>query len=145
MSVKVGLYNSPVGDENAVSFAETTVSAADLYDATGKQNKVKIVTLTAPQPDLAQTLYLRTTPMQGGETVKDVHPLDNVLPVRLVGRHLLGDANVDKRVDHTDMQAIISHISGKPTDQFNKKTADVNGDGKITIADIIGIVNIMKR
>ncbi len=145
MSVKVGLYNSPVGDENAVSFAETTVSAADLYDATGKQNKVKIVTLTAPQPDLAQTLYLRTTPMQGGETLKDVRPLDNVLPVRLVGRYLLGDANVDKRVDHTDMQAIISHISGKPTDQFNKKTADVNGDGKITIADIIGIVNIMKR
>ena len=53
--------------------------------------------------------------------------------------------NVDKRVDHTDMQAIISHISGKPSGQFSTKTADVNGDGKITIADIIGVISIIKR
>ena len=85
MTVKVGLYNSPVVDENATSYAEATVKASDLYDADAKQNKVKIVTLTLNRPEFNQVLYLHTTPMQGSERVKDVRPANNVLPVSIVG------------------------------------------------------------
>ena len=85
MTVKVGLYNSPVVDENATSYAEATVKASDLYDADAKQNKVKIVTLTLNRPEFNQVLYLHTTPMQGSERVKDVRPANNVLPVSVVG------------------------------------------------------------
>jgi len=85
MTVKVGLYNSPVVDENATSYAEATVKASDLYDADAKQNKVKIVTLTLNRPEFNQVLYLHTTPMQGSERIKDVRPANNVLPVSVVG------------------------------------------------------------
>lgn len=147
MSVKVGLYNSPVADENAVVVAETTVGAADLYDASAEQkNKVKIVTLTAPQPDLSQVLYLRTTPMQGAETLKDVRPSNNVLPVMLVGKYLKGDVNRDGRVDLEDATAVVSHILGKPqSGPFYEQSADVNADARISVADAAEIVGISLR
>ena len=94
MSVKVGLYSSPVVDENVVSYAETTVSAADLYDASAEQkNKVKIVTLTVPEQEYDQVLYLNTTPMQGSEPVKDVRPSNNVLPVKVAGKSIATSIN----------------------------------------------------
>ena len=94
MKVKVGLYNSPVVDENVVSYAETTVSAADLYDAAAEQkNKVKIVTLTVPEQEYDQVLYLSTTPMQGSEPVKDVRPSNNVLPVKVAGKSIATSIN----------------------------------------------------
>ena len=146
MSVKVGLYNSPVVDENAVSFAEVTVNAADLYDASAEQkNKVKIVTLTTQQPDLDQMLYLSTTPVQNGEMVKDVRPLNNVLPVRLVGKYLLGDANGDGKVDIADVTAVINNIKGQTPAHFQPKAANVNKDEIINIGDVTGVINIIKK
>jgi hypothetical protein len=146
MSVKVGLYNSPVVDENAVSFAEVTVNAADLYDAKAKQNKVKIVTLTATQPDVSKVLYLRTTPMQGSTVLTDVRPSNNVLPVSLVGKFKLGDTNHDTLVNMTDAQNVVNTVLGKPiTDTFHTKSADVSRDGKISISDAVGIVNMILK
>ncbi len=144
MSVKVGLYNSPVVDENAVSFAEVTVNAADLYDAKAKQNKVKIVTLTATQPDVSKVLYLRTTPMQGSTVLTDVRPVNNVLPVSLVGKFKLGDTNHDTLVNMTDAQNVVNTILGKPTTgTFYRENADVSREGDITISDAVGIVNMI--
>jgi hypothetical protein len=143
MTVKVGLYNSPVVDENAVAFTEVTLNAADLYDATAKQNKDKMVTLTIPQPDYSQTLYLCTVPMVGSEMVSDVLPTNNVLPVRLTGKFLLGDINGDGKVDVSDYIGVANHILGVPQDGFNEKAADVNGDNKIDVSDYIGVANII--
>ena len=145
MKVKVGLYNSPVVDENAVSFAEVTVKASDLYDASAEQkNKVKIVTLTVTQPDVSKVLYLRTTPMQDGVVVKDVRPSNNVLPVSLMGKFKLGDTNHDTLVNMTDAQNVVNTILGKPTTgTFYKENADVSREGDITISDAVGIVNII--
>ena len=142
LTVKVGLYDSPLATEKAAGTTEVTVTAADLYDATGKQNKVKIVSLTAEKPDFDQVLYLRTTPMQGGEVVADVHPTNNVLPVRLTGKLLKGDVNLDGKVDLADVKAVYSIIAGTATDNGH---ADVNNDGVVGIADIIAIANIMAK
>jgi len=144
MSVKVGLYNSPIVD-NAVSFAEVTVNAADLYDATAKQNKVKLVTLTVDKPDFDQTFYLCSTPVQGSETVKDVQPLNNVLPVKLVGKYLLGDANGDGKVDIADVTAIINHINDATPVNFQPKPANVNKDEIINIGDVTGVINMINK
>ena len=145
MSVKVGLYSSPLGDTDPVSLVELT--AADLYDASAEQkNKVKIVTLTAPQPDLSQVLYLRTTPMQGGEALKDVRPSNNVLPVMLAGKYLKGDVNRDGQVDMLDAMAVVNHILGKPqAGLFYEQSADVNADARISVADAAEIVGISLR
>jgi hypothetical protein len=142
MDVKVGLYNSPVIDENAVTFAETTVSSADLYDATAKQNKVKIVTLTVNKPDFDQTFYLSSSPVQGSETVQDVQPLNNVLPVRLVGKFKRGDVNRDGAVDSGDIMAIYSVMAGNG-DAGLRSRADVNGDGAVDSGDIMTVYGIM--
>ncbi len=149
MSVKVGLYNSPIATETAAATTTATVSASDLYDASSEQkNKVKIVTLTATQPDFDQVLYLRTTPMQGVEAIKDVRPVNNVLPVRLVGKHkfLRGDVNRDGSVSITDVTALVSIILGKDSTEtinYDHDAADVNTDTEITIADVTSLVNII--
>ena len=122
---------------------DVTVTAADLYDATAKQNKVKIVSLTANQPDLDQMLYLRTTPMMGSETVRDVRPSNNVLPISLVGKTLLGDVNNDGKVDVSDYIGIANHIMGNTPQGFNRTAADVDENGVIDVSDYIGVANII--
>ena len=142
VTVKVALYDSPLSTEKFEGSTDVTVTAADLYDATSKQNKVKIVSLTATQPDLDEMLYLRTTPMMGSETVRDVRPSNNVLPVRLTGKYLRGDVNLDGKVDLADVKAVYSIIAGTAADNGH---ADVNNDGVIGVADIIAIANIMAK
>ena len=149
MSVKVGLYNSPVVDKNAVSYTEVTVNSADLYDASAEQkNKVKIVTLTVQQPDFDQVLYLRTTPMNGTEELKDVRPSNNVVPVRLMGKYkfLRGDVNRDGSVTIADVTALVNIVLGKDSAepyQYDHAAADVNADGSVTIDGATALVNLV--
>ena len=144
--LKVGLYTSPLVDDNSVSIAETILNARDLYDATAKENKVKIVTLTVNQPEVSEVYYLCTTPMENGVAQKDVRPANNVLPVSLVGKWKLGDTNHDTFVNMTDAQNVVNTVLGKPvTGNFFTKSADVSRDGKISISDAVGIVNMILK
>ena len=145
MSVKVGLYDSPLATEKVAGSTEVTVSYSDLYDASAEQkNKVKIVSLTVTQPDVSKVLYLRTTPMQGSTVLTDVRPSNNVLPISLVGKWKLGDTNHDTLVNMTDAQNVVNTILGKPTTgTFYRENADVSREGDITISDAVGIVNMI--
>ena len=144
MSVKVGLYDSPLATKTAAGTTDVTVRFSDLYDATAKRNKVKIVTLTATQPDVSKVFYLRTTPMQGSTVLTDVRPSNNVLPISLVGKWKLGDTNHDTLVNMTDAQNVVNTILGKPTTgTFYRENADVSREGDITISDAVGIVNMI--
>ena len=140
MTVKVGLYKTPLVDENAVSIAEVTLTAADLYDASTKENKNKIISLTFDQPDFDQTLYLNTVPIVGSDVVKDVRPLNNLVAIDFAGQYPNGDVNLDGKVDLADVKAVYSIIAGTATDNGH---ADVNNDGVVSVADIIAIANIM--
>jgi hypothetical protein len=141
--VKVGLYPSPLATEKFAGTTEVTLTAADLYDATTKQNKVKIVTLTADKPDVDQVLYLCTTPRQGSEVLTDVRPSNNVLPVRLAGKLLLGDINGDGKVDVSDYIGVANRILGQTPAGFIEKAGDIDGNGVIDVSDYIGIANII--
>ena len=143
VSVKVGLYDSPLAAEKAKGTTEVTVSTTDLYDADNKQNKVKIVTLTAQAPDFDKVLFLRTTPMQGTEVLTDTKPSNNVVPVSLKGKYLLGDINGDGKVDVSDYIGIANHILGTTPAGFIKEAGDVDRDGKIDVSDYIGVANII--
>ena len=146
MTVKVGLYNTPIVDENSVCTASVTVNASDLYDATAEQkNKVKIVSLTVNQPDFDQRLFLRTTPMQDSKVLTDVRPANNVLPVSIVGKYMLGDVNGDRKVTVTDAVGIVRRVSGNTPSGFIEKAADVTHDNNITINDAIGVVNMILK
>ena len=139
MTCKVGLYASPLSTEPVGE--AVTVDYADLYDATNKVNKTKIVTLTAEQPSVDCTLYLRTTPMEDDEVVNDVRPSNNVLPVSLVGRNMPGDVNRDGLVNIADVTALVNIILGKDNSNYNHVAADMNKDNKINVTDVTALVN----
>ena len=144
ISCKVGLYASPLSTEPVGE--EVVVNYADLYDASTGKNKTKIVTLTAEQPLGDMTLFLRTTPMENNETVTDVRPSNNVLPVNIVGKNIRGDVNRDGNVTIADVTALVNIILGKDDVtpyRYSHKAADVNEDTSITIADVTNLVNII--
>lgn len=118
---------------------------SDLYDADNRQNKVKVISLTAAKPDFDQTFYLCTAPMEGSELLKDVRPMNNVRPVTIVGKYILGDVNGDGLVNNADISATILHISGNTPATFNVKAADVNKDDSVDIADLTGIISIISQ
>jgi hypothetical protein len=53
--------------------------------------------------------------------------------------HLKGDVNEDKKVDISDIVAVINQIAGTATYRY----ADVNEDKKVDISDIVAIINII--
>ena len=53
----------------------------------------------------------------------------------------IGDANSDGNVDEMDMIAIANHIMGETLEDFDEKAADMNGDQKIDVADIVELIN----
>ena len=104
---------------------------------------MKIISLTAEKPDIDQVLYLRATTMQGAEVATDVNPTNNILPVRLTGKTLVGDVNNDGKVDVSDYIGVANHILGNTPDGFKERAAEVNGDNVIDVSDYIGIANII--
>ena len=140
---KVGLYAAPLATE-AVS-NEVTISYEDLYDTSENRNKVKIVTLTTDAPDVTQVLYLRSTPMNGTNVLTDEQPMNNMLPVTITGKYLLGDANGDGSVNVTDIMAVANKILNIPMQTFKERPADVNSDNSVNVTDIMGIANIILK
>ena len=56
-----------------------------------------------------------------------------------------GDANGDGFVDNNDIDIISRYIMTGETDGFIFKNADTNEDGKVNVADIVEIVNIIEQ
>lgn len=52
-----------------------------------------------------------------------------------------GDVNGDGVVDTIDVEEVVQYIMNKPSDCFNIDAADVNDDGFLNVADIVGIIN----
>lgn len=58
---------------------------------------------------------------------------------------LIGDANDDGELTDADVKAIACHILGNTPTVFNKKMADVNGDNKVNVADIVELNNLIGK
>lgn len=63
----------------------------------------------------------------------------------IVSLGLSGDANGDGVVDGKDINAIADYIVKGKTEGFNFNNADVNGDQKVNVADIVEIINWIKK
>ena len=66
---------------------------------------------------------------------------DELVNYRLANGFLLGDVNLDGKVDLVDAKLITDYYLGKNPASFAKELADVNCDGKVTEADANIIVN----
>ena len=76
--------------------------------------------------------------VSGGEALN--YTLVYVNGTLTVNRGLLGDVNLDGKIDISDIVAIINTIAGDTT---YIQTADVNGDQKIDISDIVAVINFI--
>jgi hypothetical protein len=56
-----------------------------------------------------------------------------------------GDANGDGEVDENDINAIVEYLMNGKTEVFNFNNADANVDQKVNVADIVEIINKMKK
>lgn len=57
----------------------------------------------------------------------------------------LGNANDDNVVDSSDINAIVDYLMKGKTEGFNFNNADANGDQKVNVADIVKIINRIKK
>ena len=64
--------------------------------------------------------------------------------VTIIGSFVLcGDANVDGVVNAVDVVEMVNYIRGNPSDNFNTKAADINGDKEIDSIDFDRVVNMI--
>jgi Ca2+-binding EF-hand superfamily protein len=59
-----------------------------------------------------------------------------------------GDANDDGYIDEKDVNAIVEYIMGNISENpydFNEYSADLNGDGKVDVADIVELNILLKE
>lgn len=55
-----------------------------------------------------------------------------------------GDLNEDGVVDESDLLGLSKYIMGKDRDIIAQSKADINGDQKVNVADIVELINIIK-
>lgn len=71
------------------------------------------------------------------------------LPVFEIGNKtvelLLGDANSDGELNETDRDYIVRHIMGEILENFDEKAANLNGDEKIDVADIVELNKLLGK
>lgn len=58
-------------------------------------------------------------------------------------KSMLGDVNVDGKVNIADVMIIVGHVVNGTTDQLLPCVADINDDGNINVADIMAAVTII--
>ena len=58
---------------------------------------------------------------------------------------LLGDANGNGEVDKKDMIAVIKYILGETIENFDEKAADLNGDKKVNVVDLVKIIDLLGK
>ena len=59
--------------------------------------------------------------------------------------YILGDANADEIVDENDVNTVVEYLMKGKTEDLNFNNADVNGDQRVNVADIVEIINMIKK
>lgn len=65
--------------------------------------------------------------------------------IKEINSDIFGDANNDYQVNGKDVKTIQDYITQDKIDGFIFDNADVNGDGKVNVADIVKLINIIKN
>lgn len=135
------------GRENVTDDLSLNVKMADKYKLKYQigDEVVKTVELVYGSKILQTWTYL--APSKEGYTFSGWSEIPETMPahdVTITGRFfLLGDANGDGVVNVTDIVEIINFMNMKASAQFNKKAADVTGEGDVDENDINAISSLI--
>lgn len=100
--------------------------------------------VTGLQPETTYEVQVQTVSAEGSSDWSAKKSV--ILPVAL----LPGDANGDGVVDEEDVNVLIQYVLGLDQDDPTGApvipvAADMNGDGKYTIADLVGLISLVTR
>lgn len=135
------------GRENVTDDLSLNVKMADKYKLKYQigDEVVKTIELVYGSKILQTWTYL--APSKEGYTFSGWSEIPETMPahdVTITGRFfLLGDANGDGVVNVTDIVEIINFMNMKASAQFNKKAADVTGEGDVDENDINAISSLI--
>ena len=129
LTISVGNYTRKKGKDNP----EFVVN----YDGFKNDETEEVLTM---KPS-ATTTATKTSPtgeypieVSGAEAQNyEISYVNGTLTVEL----LPGDVNSDGELSETDRNYIVRHIMGDTPDDFDEKAANLNGDEKIDVADIV--------
>ena len=76
---------------------------------------------------------------KGGRNMTSLERYDYVIPKRT----LLGDVNLDGKVDVTDINIVVNIILGKDHAENYDGRANLNGDAKVDVSDVNVLVNMI--
>ena len=137
LKVKAGTYTRKQGEDNPVfTLSYEGFKNGETEDVlTQKPTATTTATKDSPVGDYTVTV-------SGAEAQNyEISYEDGTLTVTVLD----GDANGDGVVSMTDVDAVVSYIYGNPPDNFVFEAADVNEDGNITVADVVHIINIVRK
>lgn len=77
----------------------------------------------------------------GWDDLPDTMPAHDVTVNAVFGEGMVGDVNMDGRINIADVNMILNYVLGLNPDNFNAALADVDGNGRILITDVNGVLN----
>ena len=141
------LYEASVTVANKGTEAQTVVARLFVADQQVDEQEASIaageetaVSLSYTPADYSETeLAVRAEISVKDNTTYPTHKVEGVIKSIAAKETLLGDINLDDKVNGSDIQAIINLI----VDEEYLKEADINDDGKVNGSDIQAIINII--
>ena len=143
------LYASLTDTEPIAGSSLVEIPVNDLYS--NSTPLTKVIQLQVENLPKDQQAFIKVIVNDGEESVTDVKPENNYVPVPLYAEDgniitIPGDVNRDMNITIADVTALVNIILGKDDTMpymYDHKAADVNGDNKISIPDVTTLVNMI--
>ena len=122
----------------------STVTHMCDYVVNGCNKLEKLIVMATTPPAISDVTFVDYdiplyVPDDAVDTYKNTERWKNFKNIRALStvELLLGDANGDGELSETDRSYIVRHIMGDTPDDFDEKAANLNGDEKIDVVDLV--------